>query len=32
LGVLVSLATTAAVLAGGVLYFLRMERRFADVI
>jgi ABC-type polysaccharide/polyol phosphate export permease len=31
-GVLVSLATTAAVLAGGVLYFLRMERRFADVI
>jgi lipopolysaccharide transport system permease protein len=31
-GVLVSLATTAVVLAGGVLYFLRMERRFADVI
>jgi ABC-type polysaccharide/polyol phosphate export permease len=31
-GVLVSLATTALVLAGGVLYFLRMERRFADVI
>jgi lipopolysaccharide transport system permease protein len=31
-GVLVSLATTAIVLAGGVLYFLRMERRFADVI
>jgi lipopolysaccharide transport system permease protein len=31
-GVLVSLATTTVVLAGGVLYFLRMERRFADVI
>jgi lipopolysaccharide transport system permease protein len=31
-GVLVSLATTMAVLASGVLYFLRMERRFADVI
>jgi lipopolysaccharide transport system permease protein len=30
--VLVSLATTAIALAGGVLYFLRMERRFADVI
>jgi hypothetical protein len=28
----VSLATTTVVLAGGVLYFLRMERRFADVI
>jgi lipopolysaccharide transport system permease protein len=31
-GVLVSLATTAVLLTGGVLYFLRMERRFADVI
>jgi ABC-type polysaccharide/polyol phosphate export permease len=31
-GVYVSLATSAAVLVGGVLYFLRMERRFADVI
>jgi lipopolysaccharide transport system permease protein len=31
-GVYVSLATSAVVLVGGVLYFLRMERRFADVI
>jgi lipopolysaccharide transport system permease protein len=30
--VLVSLASGAVVLAGGVLYFLRMERHFADVI
>jgi lipopolysaccharide transport system permease protein len=28
----VSLAVTAAVLAGGTFYFLHMERRFADVI
>lgn len=31
-GVLVSLATAVVLLVGGVLYFLRMERRFADVI
>ncbi len=31
-GVLVSLASTVVILVGGVLYFLRMERRFADVI
>jgi lipopolysaccharide transport system permease protein len=31
-GVLVSFASAAVVLIGGVLYFLRMERRFADVI
>lgn len=29
---LVSLAVIAAVLTGGLLYFLRLERRFADVI
>jgi len=28
----VSVASTAVILVGGVLYFLRMERRFADVI
>jgi ABC-type polysaccharide/polyol phosphate export permease len=31
-GVYVSLASMAIILVGGVLYFLRMERRFADVI
>lgn len=31
-GVYVSLASTVIILVGGVLYFLRMERRFADVI
>jgi lipopolysaccharide transport system permease protein len=31
-GVYLSIAMTALVLVGGVLYFLRMERRFADVI
>lgn len=30
--VLISVAVTLTVLAGGMLYFLRMERRFADVI
>jgi lipopolysaccharide transport system permease protein len=30
--VFVSIATAVVVLVGGVLYFLRMERRFADVI
>jgi lipopolysaccharide transport system permease protein len=31
-GVYVSFGVAASVLVGGVLYFLRMERRFADVI
>jgi ABC-type polysaccharide/polyol phosphate export permease len=31
-GVLLSLATTLIVLVGGLLYFFRLERRFADVI
>jgi lipopolysaccharide transport system permease protein len=31
-GVFVSLAMATAVFVGGVLFFLRMERRFADVI